>query len=96
MTFTLYLAKGESINRYEYTWGRRLGNLMSGDALGLIKDVVKEDDLLYNANISIIDYYADQADFTLIKLWSIPYDSLKKMRKNLLADFQIAYPELTI
>lgn len=95
MKFTLYACIMPNHTEYEYTWGKRVGNISSRNLTDLIRDIATTTDLIYDGTITLGKYYSAR-NAVLTPLWSKSYPSLEHMQSSILADLIAERPELLI
>ena len=95
MKFTLYACTMPNHTEYEYTWGKRIGNISDSNLIDLVRSISISVDLLYDGTITLGEYYADR-NAILTPLWSKSYPSLERMQSSIIADLTAERPELLI
>ena len=95
MKFTLYACTTPNHTEYEYTWGKRIGNISDDNLIDLIRNISISIDLIYNDTITLGEYYSDR-NAVITPLWSKSYPSLEHMQSSIIADLTAERPELLI
>ena len=95
MKFTLYSCAMPTHIAYEYTWGKRIGNISDSNLIDLVRSISISVDLIYNGTITLGEYYSSR-NAVLTPLWSKSYPSLEHMQSSIIADLTAERPELLI
>ena len=95
MKFTLYACILPTHTEYEYTWGKRIGNISDHSLIELIRNIPISIDLIYNDTMTLGEYYSDR-NAVITPLWSKSYPNLKHMQSFITADLTVERPELLI
>ena len=95
MKFTLYACVMPTRTMYEYTWGKRIGNISDHSLIKLIRNIPISIDLIYNDTMTLGEYYSDR-NAVITPLWSKSYPSLERMQSSIIADLTAEHPELLI
>ena len=95
MKFTIYACTMPTRTKYEYTWGKRIGNLSYTNFTYLIRSITTTTNLVYDDTTTLGEYYSDR-NAVITPLWSKSYPSLEHMQSSILADLTAERPELLI
>ena len=95
MKFILYACTMPTHTEYEYTWGKRIGNISDSNLIDLVRSISISVDLLYDDAITLGEYYSDR-NAVITPLWSKSYPSLERMQSSIIADLTAERPELLI
>lgn len=95
MKLTIYACTMPNYTKYEYTCGKRIGNLSDTNFTCLIHSIATTTDLVHDSTITLAEYYAG-CNTVIIPLWSKSYPSLKSMQSSIIADLTAERPELLI